>query len=140
MSSKHQKKHHEEEQGEGWIVSFADLMTLMMSFFVIMAAGNPQDAKIDPDFKEIIAAVKEAFNYLPPADSNDPVDLQILMNQTSQSEGPGAYRQARRFVPGQRRRRGQVRSGPDDSPGHPDNGRHADPVRLRVEQGRRRGK
>lgn len=89
MSSKHHKKHHEEEHSEGWIVSFADLMTLMMSFFVIMAAGNPQDAKIDPEFKEIIAAVKQAFNYLPPAESTDPVDLQILMNQLKSQKGKG---------------------------------------------------
>jgi flagellar motor protein MotB len=89
MSSKHHKKHHEEGHEEGWIVSFADLMCLMMSFFVIMAAGNPQDAKIDPEFKEIIAAVKQAFNYLPPADSSDPVDLQILMNQLKSQKGRG---------------------------------------------------
>lgn len=88
MSSKH-KKHHEEGHEEGWIVSFADLMCLMMSFFVIMAAGNPQDAKLDPEFKEIIAAVKEAFSYLPPANSTDPVDLQILLNQLKAQKGKG---------------------------------------------------
>lgn len=89
MSSKNHKKHHEEGHEEGWIVSFADLMTLMMSFFVIMAAGNPQDAKMDPEFREIIAAVKQAFNYLPAADSKDPVDLQILMNQLRNQKGRG---------------------------------------------------
>jgi chemotaxis protein MotB len=87
--SKSHKKHHEEGHEEGWIVSFADLMTLMMSFFVIMAAGNPQDAKMDPEFAEIIAAVKQAFSYLPPADSTDPVDLQILLNQLKSQKGRG---------------------------------------------------
>jgi flagellar motor protein MotB len=82
------KKHHESHE-EGWIVSFADLMCLMMSFFVIMAAGNPKDAKIDPEFAEIVAAVKQAFHYLPPADSSDPVDVQILMNQLKSPKGRG---------------------------------------------------
>lgn len=89
MSSKNHKKHHPEGHEEGWIVSFADLMCLMMSFFVIMAAGNPQDAKMDPEFAEIIAAVKQAFSYLPPADSTDPVDLQILLNQLKSQKGRG---------------------------------------------------
>ncbi len=89
MASKHHKKHHEGGHEEGWIVSFADLMCLMMSFFVIMAAGNPQDAKLDPEFAEVVAAIKQAFNYLPPADSTDPVDVQILLNQLKSQKGRG---------------------------------------------------
>jgi chemotaxis protein MotB len=87
-----EKKHQEEDRGESaplWIISFADLVTLMLSFFVILAAGNPQDVKADPDFAEIIAAVKQAFRYLPPADSNDPVDIQILMNKLKGQKGRG---------------------------------------------------
>lgn len=88
MSMLHKKK-HEESHEEGWIVSFADLMCLMMSFFVIMAAGNPKDVKMDPEFAEVVAAIKQAFHYLPPAASNDPVDLQILLNQLKSQKGRG---------------------------------------------------
>jgi flagellar motor protein MotB len=83
------KKKHEEGHEEGWIVSFADLMCLMMSFFVIMAAGNPKDVTMDPEFAEVVAAIKQAFNYLPPTDSSDPVDVQILMNQLKSQKGRG---------------------------------------------------
>jgi chemotaxis protein MotB len=87
MSMMHKK--HQDEHSEGWIVSFADLMCLMMSFFVIMSAGNPKDTKIDPEFTEVVAAIKQAFHYLPPADSSDPVDVQILMNQLKSQKGRG---------------------------------------------------
>lgn len=85
----HKKKQHQEVHGEGWIVSFADLMCLMMSFFVIMSAGNPKDVKMDPEFAEIVAAIKQAFHYLPPSDSTDPVDVQILLNQLKSQKGRG---------------------------------------------------
>lgn len=87
--AKSHKKHHPEEHSEGWIVSFADLMCLMMSFFVIMAAGNPKDVRMDPEFAEIVAAIKQAFNHIPPADSTDPVDIQILLNQLKSQKGRG---------------------------------------------------
>ncbi len=61
-----------------WVVSFADLVTLLLSFFVIMSAGNPRDVVYDPEFAEIVAAIKKAFKYVPPADSDDPVDKILL--------------------------------------------------------------
>lgn len=72
----HKKKAPEhEEQGESapmWIVSFADLVTLLMSFFVILAAGKPQDTATDPDFARVVAAVKAAFKNMPEA--SEPLD------------------------------------------------------------------
>lgn len=81
-----------EEQGESaplWIISFADLVTLMLSFFVILAAGNNQQARIEPDLAEIAAAIRTAFRYVPPADSNDPIDLQILLQSLRSQRGKG---------------------------------------------------
>lgn len=66
------KKHQEEEHGESaplWIISFADLVTLMLSFFVILAAGNNKEASYDPEFAEIVAAVQSAFKNLQPAEA-----------------------------------------------------------------------
>jgi chemotaxis protein MotB len=62
------KPPEQEEHGESaplWIISFADLVTLLMSFFVILAAGRPQDTATDPEFAKVVAAVKAAFKNLP---------------------------------------------------------------------------
>ncbi len=67
-----QKKHQEEEHGESaplWIISFADLVTLLMSFFVILSVkpeGAPSPAT-DPAFAEVAAAIRAAFNNIPAA-------------------------------------------------------------------------
>ncbi|HOW69066.1 MAG TPA: OmpA family protein [Phycisphaerae bacterium] len=65
------KKHQPEEHGESaplWIVSFADLVTLMLSFFVILAAANPKESGVgsDPGLEEIAAAVRAAFSDMSP--------------------------------------------------------------------------
>lgn len=67
------KKPKEEERGESaplWIISFADLVTLMLSFFVILAAGNAGTAttQSDPEFAKIVAALRLAFRDHSPAD------------------------------------------------------------------------
>jgi len=71
----HKKPPEQEEHGESaplWIISFADLVTLLMSFFVILAAGRPQDASTDPEFARVVASIKAAFHNLPEA--SDPLD------------------------------------------------------------------
>ncbi len=84
------KKKGDEPPADNWIVTFADLMSIMLCFFVIMAAGsNPGLIDLDPRWTEIIAAIKQAFNYMPPPDSEDPVDLQILLNQLKHTRGRG---------------------------------------------------
>ena len=65
------KKHQPEEHGESaplWIVSFADLVTLLMSFFVILACANPKESGVgsDPGLEEIAAAVRAAFSDMSP--------------------------------------------------------------------------
>ena len=82
----------EEEKGESaplWIISFADLVTLMLSFFVILAAGNNSKPEMKEDMTELAAAIRTAFKYLPPVNSNDPVDMQILLNAVKQQHGKG---------------------------------------------------
>lgn len=65
------KKHKEEDRGESaplWIVSFCDLVTLLMSFFVILACANPKESGVgsDPGLEEIAAAVRAAFSDMSP--------------------------------------------------------------------------
>jgi chemotaxis protein MotB len=59
------------ESAPMWIVSFADLVTLMMSFFVVLYAtkqGGPQQQM------ETAAAMAVEFGYRPPADSEREID------------------------------------------------------------------
>jgi chemotaxis protein MotB len=59
------------ESAPMWIVSFADLVTLMMSFFVVLYAtkqGGPQQQM------ETAAAMAVEFGYKPPADSDREID------------------------------------------------------------------
>ena len=79
-------KEHECECPE-WIFTFADLVMLMMGFFVILwvlkpAPGkNNQDPSANDDWIAVAAAVREAFGYLPDPHSNDPVDLHMLLKK-----------------------------------------------------------
>jgi chemotaxis protein MotB len=65
------------ESAPMWIVSFADLVTLLMSFFVVLYAlkqdGSPQEEKV-------LAAIRHQFdpNYMPPLDSTSTFDQEII--------------------------------------------------------------
>jgi len=70
----YEKKHQEEEHGESaplWIISFADLVTLMLSFFVILAAANPKESGTgsDPGLAKLAAAIRAAFDDLSPEEA-----------------------------------------------------------------------
>jgi chemotaxis protein MotB len=73
------------ESAPMWIVSFADLVTLMMSFFVVLYAlkqGGEQRQL------EVAADLRATFDpgYIPPADSTSPFD--ILIRQHHGLPGP----------------------------------------------------
>lgn len=48
----------EEEHGEGWVVTFADMMALLMSFFVLLLSFSEQD---EAKFKEVGGSLEHAF-------------------------------------------------------------------------------
>jgi chemotaxis protein MotB len=52
------KKHDDHAGGHGWFVTFADLMSLLMSFFVILAAFSSQDKE---KMKAIAGSMRDAF-------------------------------------------------------------------------------
>ncbi|MBN9288324.1 MAG: hypothetical protein BGO43_09230 [Gammaproteobacteria bacterium 39-13] len=49
---------HSHKAGEGWVVTFADMMSLLMSFFVLMLSFSEQDAA---KFKEVGGSLEQAF-------------------------------------------------------------------------------
>lgn len=102
---KKHKKHHphahpEHEHEEGWIVSFADNVLLMMGFFVILlamnmgpkgtsdaeAAGAPSDSLLD-----FAIAVREAFHNPLDMSSTDPND-RLLIQRMRQRVSEGELR------------------------------------------------
>ena len=79
-------KPHTCEECPEWIFTFADLVMLMMGFFVILwvlkpAPGNTVDKAVDERWYEVVAKIREAFGRLPDPDSKDPVDMHILMKK-----------------------------------------------------------
>ncbi len=58
MASKHQPHQEHEEDGEGWLVSYADLMTLMFGFFVLMYKAVSDDGRV----KELQRKIGESLS------------------------------------------------------------------------------
>lgn len=80
-----------EEKAPLWIISFCDLVLVMLGFFVIMAAGNPPSrAQYDPEYADVVASIKKAFKYVPKAGSTDPIDLRIIHSMRKESRGKGS--------------------------------------------------
>src|SRR5512134_502291 len=52
------KKREEAHGGHGWFVTFADLMALLLSFFVMLVAFSTQDAQ---KLKIVAGSMREAF-------------------------------------------------------------------------------
>jgi flagellar motor protein MotB len=85
------EKKHEEPAGESaplWIISFCDLALCMLSFFVILSASaGTKNINYDPEFNELVAAIKKAFKYLPPAPANQAGDLKSILNALKVQKG-----------------------------------------------------
>lgn len=94
-------KETECEECPEWIFTFADLVMLMMGFFVILwvlkPSGNPKPASSSnaQDASEWIkaaASIREAFGYIPNPASKDPVDVQMMLKKMQVMKipvGPG---------------------------------------------------
>ena len=91
-------KKEECEECPEWIFTFADLVMLMMGFFVILwvlkPQGNPKTGAAADDAEEIkvFAAIRGAFGYEPNPQSKDPVDMRMILEQLEHLKipsGPG---------------------------------------------------
>lgn len=89
------KKPNECEECPEWIFTFADLVMLMMGFFVILWVLKPNPNKNDPkaneDLVKAAASIREAFGYIPDPKSSDPVDVELMLRKVQhlRVEGPG---------------------------------------------------
>src|ERR1700722_10488106 len=91
-------KKSECEECPEWIFTFADLVMLMMGFFVILwvlkPAGNPKSGSAESEDYEVkvFAAIRGAFGYEPNPQSKDPVDMKMILEQLEHLKipsGPG---------------------------------------------------
>jgi flagellar motor protein MotB len=92
----HCKKAGECEECPEWIFTFADLVMLMMGFFVILWVTKPGSTSKsrpidDKEWIKVVAAIREAFGYIPDPKSKDPVDIEMIMKklQKLKVNGPG---------------------------------------------------
>jgi len=98
------KKAAECEECPEWIFTFADLVMLMMGFFVILwvlkppaSKGGPGDsngaaAAADAHWVEVEAAIRGAFGHIPDPQSKDPVDIEMIYHNLEHVplQGPGS--------------------------------------------------
>jgi flagellar motor protein MotB len=91
------KEVHCEECPE-WIFTFADLVMLMMGFFVILWVLKPNPGKKgtsdndnqSPDYVvKIAASIRGGFGYQPNPESKDPVDQLMILNGLAKTRPPG---------------------------------------------------
>ncbi len=86
------------EECPEWIFTFADLVMLMMGFFVILwvlkpsgnpSAGSPGDMAQSEEYRKVAGEIRAAFGHIPDPTSNDPIDIQMLVEQMRKMNGPG---------------------------------------------------
>jgi outer membrane protein OmpA-like peptidoglycan-associated protein len=89
-------KQAECEECPEWIFTFADLVMLMMGFFVILwvlkPSANPKPGGPNEDLIKVEAAIRDAFGYVPNPKSSDPVDMHMIFDKARALKipiGPG---------------------------------------------------
>jgi outer membrane protein OmpA-like peptidoglycan-associated protein len=93
-------KHHECEEHPEWIFTFADLVMLMMGFFVILWVLKPSMTGAQADagtedrnrWEATVASVRESFGYIPDSASADPIDVFMIKKKSGQRDAVEAHR------------------------------------------------
>jgi len=90
------KKAAECEECAEWIFTFADLVMLMMGFFVILWVLKPPAGKQgvgdgNNHLVEVEAAIRAAFGHIPDPTSKDPIDIEMIYHNIERMRlmGPG---------------------------------------------------
>src|SRR5436309_12874810 len=86
------KKSEECEECPEWIFTFADLVMLMMGFFVILWVLKPPAGK-DGEPRQalpvnVVGDIRSAFGYIPEPNCNDPVDVYLRGIYGKKRRGP----------------------------------------------------
>jgi chemotaxis protein MotB len=74
-----------EERAPGWIVTFADLMALLMCFFVLLLSFSSMDVE---KYKRIAASMREAFGTRTQANFDGSLDANGIVAPQSTGEAP----------------------------------------------------
>ena len=84
------------EECPEWIFTLADLIMCMMGLFVILWVLKPgpksKTDTLDGDWIKVVAAIRDAFGYMPDPKSTDPVDVHMLLKKLESLDamkGPG---------------------------------------------------
>src|SRR5687767_5655216 len=74
---KKKPKPHAAEEGEGWLVSYADMMTLLCGFFIMMFSMAKMD---EPQYERIKEALAKQFGgeYVQPTQELSKTITQVL--------------------------------------------------------------
>lgn len=64
------KKHEEHENHERWLVSYADFITLLFAFFVVLYATSSQNEEKEKSFEENVRAQFKMVGFLGGKDNN----------------------------------------------------------------------
>src|SRR5690349_8441300 len=85
------------EECPEWIFTLADLIMCMMGLFVILWVLKPMpkpegNQKLSDEMIKMLASIRDAFGHIPDPDSQDPVDIELLMRKLQKVRphmGPG---------------------------------------------------
>src|SRR5690349_3901857 len=86
------------EECPEWIFTFADLVMLMMGFFVILwvlkPAGEPKkddtrSVAAEERWKEVVGEIRGGFGWEPNPNSDDPISKAIIRKRERLGEGQG---------------------------------------------------
>ena len=75
-----------------WVVSFADMSLLLLSFFIMLLAVSSQKTATDEAILKVLAAIKVGFGYTPKDPNVDELDIAVLQVLQLQNE-PGVKSQ-----------------------------------------------
>jgi outer membrane protein OmpA-like peptidoglycan-associated protein len=91
------KKSAECEECPEWIFTFADLVMLMMGFFVILwvlkppagkqGSSDTENVEAQRVWRQTVGEIRAGFGYEPNPNSKDPVDIQMIEKARGHKEG-----------------------------------------------------